>query len=226
MAQVSTVSPYTIGPPVDAAPPQYVMPQSADYAVPGPDEATHDGWWDADGYATQLRTSPVGTPDATRLGELPMFETREGAGVPQRFNEAYRGEGVARHNAVEDQDADGFTATMDFHRMVPRPNPSDTGEPRPTNRMSPRSYTFLRAESLYGGVRRTLNGEHFSMADHRRDYPIGGMDAVPTRRNTYRIEPEPWDGDIVDLPPNVDPSPDLRVRAVDIPPPGNRSWRL
>jgi hypothetical protein len=36
------------------------------------------------------------------------------------------------------------------------------------------------------------------MADHRREYPILGMAPVNSRRNTYRVEPTPWDINIVD----------------------------
>lgn len=225
MAQASRQSPYTIGPPADGITPDSALVTDARYAVPGPDDAEHDGWWDATGFATSLRISPTDTPDATRLGVLPMYETREGAGDPLKFNERYRGEGNDRHTSQEDIDSDGFETQVQFKHYVPRPVPSDVVNERPTSRMSPRSYTFLRPFGRQSA--RHLNGEHFSMADHRRDYPIHGM--APNKkygRNTFRLDPAPWDTDIVDLPPDVNSSPDARIRVVDIPPADNRSWRL
>src|SRR3546814_10876093 len=76
--------------------------------------------------------------------------------------------------------------------------------------MSPRSYTFTRPfDSLnrnYANVSigsaRQLNGQHFSMADHRREYPILGIKPNHLRRNTYRLDPSPWDADLIDVPPN------------------------
>lgn len=200
------------------------MPVNMAYAVPGPEAALTDGWWDATGYATQIRESPTGTPDANRLRHLPLYETREGEGSPEQFADRYRRDVVRRH-AVEYQDADGFEEIKERRRMAPRPVPGDVPEPRPTTKMSPHRYVFTRPWDQR--MARALNGSHFSMADHRREYPILGMDApVKIRRNTYRLEPEPWDADLVDMPPDVDPSPNGRIVAVDIPPAGNRSWRL
>lgn len=226
MANAQSVSPYTIGPPVDGVTPGQELSLDPAYAVPGPDAADSDGWWDATGFATSLRLSPTGTPDATRLGQLPVYETREGAGDPEAFAHTYRDEINTRHR-VEDQDADGFETQVQFARYAPRPEPTRDGEAgiRPTGRMSPLTYVFTRPFGR--GTARFMNGEHFSMADHRRDYPIHGMSSPrKVGRNTFRLEPEPWDTDNVQLPPSTDGSPDLRIRAVDIPPADNRSWRL
>lgn len=73
--------------------------------------------------------------------------------------------------------------------------------------MSPNTYTFWRGMG-HGGPQDTpneLNGIHFSMADHRREYPVLGMQPQKKpgagTRNTYRLEPAPWDSNIVDVPP-------------------------
>lgn len=90
--------------------------------------------------------------------------------------------------------------------------------------MSPNTYSFVRPFDQT--PERQFNGVHFSMADHRRDYEIGGMTPAYKPRNTYRIEPAPWDKDIVDMPPNVQPDISERIVSVDVPPTTNRSWRL
>ncbi len=61
---------------------------------------------------------------------------------------------------------------------------------------NPHSYNFARP--MDQELARELNGSHFSMADHRRNYPILGMSPAISRRNTLREEPPPYDTDIVD----------------------------
>jgi len=64
------------------------------------------------------------------------------------------------------------------------------------------------------------------MADHRRNYEIGGMQPATSRRNTFRIEPTPWDTDIVDMPPNVAPvAAQARIQSVEVAY-GTRNFRL
>src|SRR3546814_8656870 len=78
------------------------------------------------------------------------------------------------------------------------------------------------------GSARQLNGQHFSMADHRREYPILGIKPNHLRRNTYRLDPSPWDADLVDVPGNQqmeDVQPQARIISGNVPYPG-RSFRL
>jgi hypothetical protein len=139
----------------------------------------------------------------------------------------------ARRHSVEFQDADGWTEQKGYKRWAPNPRSVPVPEDRPTMQMAPTTYQFTRPfdqfNRVYGdtivGSKRELNGTHFSMADHRRDYPILGM-APPNRvrRNTFRLTPAPWDTDLVDLPPATQ-SPYERVRSVEVPQ-NNRSYRL
>lgn len=227
MAEAHRASPYTTPPSLDHdGTVQYDVPNSGAYAVPDSLDSAHDrrAGWDNSGSATVLRESPTGTPDAARLRHQPLFETRVGEGEPVAWYRRMFADLLGRHR-VEYQDADGHEELKERRRMTPRPVPSDVPETRPTMRMSPQSYVFTRPFPGMGTAG-ALNGEHFSMADHRRNYPILGMEApTKTRRNTYRLEPEPWDADIVDMPPDVDGIND-RIVAVDVPPAGNRAWRL
>jgi hypothetical protein len=64
------------------------------------------------------------------------------------------------------------------------------------------------------------------MADHRRNYEILGMAPARSRRNTYRMEPAPWDLDVVDMPSTDAYNPvDARIRSVELPQ-NPRSMRL
>jgi hypothetical protein len=107
----------------------------------------------------------------------------------------------------------------------PRRNPP--AEPRVTSRLSQNTWSFTRFfdqlnrtfddEPTSGSARR-FNGIHFSMADHRRNYEIYGMRPVSSRRNTYRIEPTPWDIDVVDMPPAANSNiPEARILGVELP---------
>jgi len=170
--------------------------------------------------------SVIGTPDAARLGTIPRAEKygpHDAAPTPwyrRLFDEL-----LGRHK-VEYQDADGFEAIKGGSgpKVAARPKPGDVPENRPTMRMSPHTYVFTVPPQ--DGMAREFNGMHFSMADHRREYPILGMEPPnKIRRSTFRLEPEPWDANLVDMPSDA-PMPYDRVPAVDVPPAGNRSWRL
>ena len=100
-----------------------------------------------------------------------------------------------------------------------------------TEKLSPRRYSFTRPfdQGTKGNGARQLNGQHFSMADHRRDYPILGMRPWNQHRNTYRVDPAPWDAEMYDVPPEstMGAVTNGRIQAVDVPgDSGNRSYRL
>lgn len=77
---------------------------------------------------------------------------------------------------------------------------------------NPNRWRFWKEWGTSDGVRkdagsRYLNGEHYSMAQHNSLNPYGpstdGMDPVMKRRNTYRIDPQPWDEGLNDAPTNT-----------------------
>jgi hypothetical protein len=179
-------------------------------------------------YSDSLRAVPGGTPDPMRTQSMPVRTTGPNANqVPQEWYTGHGGRGndVMGRHGVEYQDADGWAATApNVRRMAPHAESVRPEEPRATSRMAPRTYTFTRPFDQHSA--RYNNGIHFSMADHRRTYPILGMATPGTRRNTYRTDPAPWDANLVDM-----PNPDTGYRpgqivAYDIPPMGNRSGRL
>lgn len=94
----------------------------------------------------------------------------------------------------------------------PSPNPRWQQYPeggRLTSRNSPNSFYFTRPFDQ--SYERRLNGRHFSMADHRRNYPVFGMSPAKTWRNTSRVDPTPWDANIVDTVsgPRYEPGPNI-----------------
>lgn len=193
------------------------------YQGPNSDFAVreHEGYPHVyEGWAQSFRSVPGESPDE------PIDFAVDGEKAPQTFFERLRGKDVIYRHSVEDLDADGWYIQKDGanKRAAPDPRRTPPPEPRPTQQIGPSTYSFTRPFDQ--GIERRNNGVHFSMADHERNYEILGMAPVRTLRNTYRIEPGPWDTDIVDMPPDVKPQNRGRIDVIDIPPVGNRSWRL
>ena len=224
MAKVAAnKNPYSAPEEITNGAPVYAMP-NADFAVPNAD--SENGTMDSPigAYSDGLRLAPGNTPDPMRLGVMARRDRRpDPAAPPERFWERLDADDKARHS-VESQDADGFEIFKGGSGKPAARNPRETPppEPRPLSRLSPRTYTFLRP--FFGGPV-ALNGEHFSMADHRRDYPILGTQPVRSWRNTFRITPAPHDADMVDVPPN-DPTDVPAARIVSVEVPNRNSWRL
>lgn len=198
------------------------MGPSNDYAAPDDVKAPYSGF----GWGPTLEVNGVwGTPDAHRLQTLP---TRDFHPVDQEsFYEDRDASDKARHS-VEYQDADGWEEKKGRKAVGRNPRETPPPETRLTEKLAPRSYTFLRPFDQHskGNGARRLNGNHFSMADHRRNYEILGMQPVRSHRNTYRIEPGPWDANIVDMPP-IEVPVEAAIQAVEMPDStNNRSWRL
>lgn len=167
-------------------------------------------------------TFAAGT-DAHRLGTYPRHDMRPDA--KHSRDQHYRpldADEALRHS-VEDIDTDGFTERKGFHGLAPDARRTPVGESRPMQAQSPTTWSFTRPFDRR--FARQFNGMHFSMADHRRNYEIHGQAPVRTARNTYRIMPEPWDRNVVDLPPMGDGVPQGRITSIDVAPARNNSFR-
>lgn len=237
MAKVAAeVNPYAVMPRIDDVP-TFAMPGNGNYAVPAPNSDEENGFLDSPfgAYAPKLRAVPGGTPDPMRTGQMPERDFRPD---PSRAPEEF----------WSDRERDKDTRDAEFHvspyraigwsenpgtlpmgnngqaRFAPNPRTNVPDEPRPTNRLSPATWSFTR--DMWGGPMRN-NGEHFSMADFRRDYPIMGTQPVRTWRNTYRIMPVPYDTDMIDVDPTtVTPSIPEAVIESPVPAMAGSNWRL
>lgn len=179
-------------------------------------------------WAQQLRAQPGDTPDPMREQTFPVRDFRPDPRYPPAyFWTGTHGPGtetIQRHG-VEFQDADGIETRVGTRPRAADPRWVPTAEPRWTQRQSPHNYVFTRPYAQE--TERYFSGAHFSMADHRRTYPILGMAATPYRRNTYRADPTPWDVNRVDMPNPVQSASPGRIVAYDIPPASTgNSWRL
>lgn len=205
----------------------YGTPNNA-FAAPGP--GNDSAYIDSFGWSPSPRISVNGTPDAMRLQNFPVRTVRpEGDDAPDTYYGPIDADDKKRH-AVENQDADGWQTDRDRYRIGPDPRWNPPVETRVTSGMSPRSYAFWRPwdQGTKGNGARQFNGTHFSMADHRREYDILGIRPWSAHRNTYRVDPTPWDADQYDIPDSetVGTAYQGRVQAVELPNPDNRSYRL
>lgn len=222
---------------IGEAVPQYAMPNHGVYA--SPDISEGSPYNDEFGWSGKLRTSTVETPSAQRVGSIPRFDMRPNPQRPVVEEWRKRDADDAQRHSIEDQRGTAWETPAGIApgqtRFAPNPRSVPVPESRITSRLAPRGYSFTRPFDQFNrthdgdpltGSARTFNGEHFSMADHRRTYDVEGFAPVRTPRNTYRIEPTPWDTNIVDMPPdNGAEIPAARIRSVEIPS-ATRSWRL
>lgn len=206
----------------------YGTPNNA-FAAPGP--GTDAPYTDTFGWSPSPRISVSSTPDAMRLQSFPVRTVRPGdSDAPEVYYGPLDADDKQRHS-VENVDADGIEILKDSFRRAADPRWNPPAETRITEKLSPHRYSFFRPfdQGIKGNGARHLNGTHFSMADHRREYDILGMQPYSARRNTYRAEPTPWDADMYDVP---DPSTvgtlyQGRFQATELPVSDNsRSFRL
>lgn len=228
MAQVHYHSPYSVreGPEQNI---EYAPAEFRAYAAP-PNSA---GAIETDGnmvspigaWAPKAKEEIGNTPDPQRIQHMARQDRNVPDGdPPTRWYSRLSRNLFARHS-VESQDADGWTEQVrgsgEPTAIDPRRYP--IANTRPTQAMAPRTYFFTRP--MWGGSV-SLTGEHFSMADHRRNYDILGMQPVRTWRNTYRKDPQPWDTDMVDEPADYPRGPAMTIQSIEVPLNRSSAYRL
>lgn len=207
--------------------PEYGQPDTA-YAAP--DIHRDAPYNDEFGWGPKTRISVENTPDAMREFAAPVRDFRVN---PEAQYDFYRQRDAdeKQRESVTEQDGNGWDEKKDRYKIGPDPRWNPPAETRLTEKLSPRRYSFTRPfdQLTKGNGARQLNGQHFSMADHRRDYPILGIRPWSQHRNTYRVDPAPWDAEMYDVPPEstMGAVSNGRIQAVDVPgDSGNRSYRL
>lgn len=213
--------------------PGYGAPNSGYNA---PDETAQGPWNQTFGWAPNTRISVNGTPDAMREQAFPIRQTVPDDDQPPTVFYRPLDADKAKRESDTHTVAVGWQEKKSSYKIPHNPREIPPPETRWTEGLSPATWSFTRPFDQLNrgypdgdtGSARSLNGMHFSMADHRRDYPILGMQPIPSRRNTYRVDPAPWDANMYDVP---DPStvgniPNGRIQASEIRPSSNGSFRL
>lgn len=179
---------------------------TAAYTVPTPG---HDGYADSPivAWSPTLTGRADGTPDPRRTGQTdgPAYRPTPYNGPPEDW---WAGAGpgretLNRHHRQEYVNPEGFEETRSLDpgkRAVPDIRRTPPPETRLTQKLSPHRWVYTRPfdQDL---AHDQMKGNHFSLADHRRTYPIMGMEPAVQRRNTYRQDPAPWDTYLTDYPP-------------------------
>jgi hypothetical protein len=255
MARNAYVVTHTGGTPDNTAP-AMPDPDMAAYAVPSVEADAP--YTDTFGWSPELRTRVQGEPDAQRLGLVPTHDMRPNpARNPAEWWADRRAtvdhlrdsEGTLERGTpfAEDKSAGAYPdPAKGGMRWALNPRMTPPPEPRWTTALAPRTWAFFRLFDQFNrthegdpatGSARHLNGMHFSMADHRRNYDPNLLGMAPQRnpgagtRNTYRLEPAPWDEDVVDMPPpaTIGVQQQVRTQSVDVAYNSMgtaRSWRL
>jgi hypothetical protein len=133
----------------------------------------------------------------------------------------------AEFNEILESDPNQFVRYMNPKNPVD--DPKRTPGPEHSNVHHQSTYRFYR-DDFGHDVAYRFNGDHFSMANHLRTYPIYGMNPVEDITNTYRTEPPPRDITIQTRPPQGEPNtpqavytyPTNEFRLFD----GPQSWRV
>lgn len=208
--------------------PDYGSPNGA-YAAP--DLRTDAPYTDTFGWGPKTRISVDGTPDAMREMVFPVRQGGPEGGTPPKQYWRKRDVDEAKRESVTETDANGWDERKGSYRVGRNAREIPPPETRWTERLSPANWSFTRPfdQLAKGTGARALNGMHFSMADHKRNYEIGGMRPWRPNRNTYRVEPAPWDADMYDVPPQETMGNPMQARYQApgyTPEIGNRSYRL
>lgn len=201
----------------------------------GPDPnygAPPDGdhyYYEYSGWSPKLAAQSLEIPDAQREQAFPIRDFREDERQPSEFWRRRNTDRNTRESSV-DSNAIGWEIRKKRKNYAPNPRLVPTEETRPTQGMSPTTYTSSRLwdQLAKGNGARTFNGRHFSMADHRRNYDVLGMQPVITRRNTMRLSPPPWDENMYDgtAVPYSPPVVRYPIDESSSGSGGNRAWRL
>lgn len=209
MAQRKTkqgINPYARPVPEDGEAPDpsgnYTWGGPGQYSVADPPDSTDPDY--TLGFSPVLRPSPDGStlPDDIRVGlrEPPENDPNDAEYNRRRWSDFHQ-----RHS--DERTVTGWNVHQQKVQAPIVPEWTQERLPvRPTADDSPLGYQFTRPWHIPRHVQDAVGEEatiHFSMADHRRTFPIMGM--KPQGRigvNTYRAEPRPWDEELF-VPPRA-----------------------
>jgi len=220
-------NPYTITPEeVDVVPeypaneqldPGYIAPEdTGPYALPGSP------------YSEQLSETIGATPDPQREQKEKIWAYRSNPQHPTRFWSRLFADRKARESVTQTREQiteqKDERASQGGTRFAPNPALTPPPETRMTEQLSPSTYGFTRP--MTGGTPVRLNGNHFSLADHRRmDAEIYGMQPPRAMRSSQRLDVAPWGTNVFDKAPQTE-YPDEVYTVTESPEPGNRAYRL
>lgn len=189
------------------------------FSVKAPPDSSDPDYTTA--YASQLQSG--GNSDGTKLPSAIRIGTKEPVENnpnDREYNARRTADFHKRH--ADDNFRPNWRVKQRKAAMVSNPYwTADVVSKRPTAERSPINGLFQRPWHIPRNRAEIEPGAvlHFSMANHRRNYPIYGMQARGRIGvNTYRKEPRPWDEDLYRPPQAVNTNVPSGLF-------GNRSYR-
>jgi len=186
--------------PASVLDPAYVAPeQTGPYTDPG------------NPWSEQLQEGIGTTPDAQREQSAPILSQRVNPSKPKAlwarlFGDDHKREDQAVITPLREQirETTDDRATQGVTRWAANPYQLGTIAPvRPTETLSPSTYGGYTRD-MNGGTPHRMNGNHFSLADHRRmDAEIYGVAPPRSLRSSQRLDVMPWGTDVVDQAPQT-----------------------
>lgn len=174
-------------------------------------------------YNDTFGWAPSNTTDSYRLGSQPLRDFREGPDDTQSFHGSRDAGERARESETSLNAVPVSGVVLSAPRFAPNPRSIPVAPDRVTATLRPSFWAFFR--NMLGRTPHRLNGTHFSMADHARNYEILGMAPQRSSRSTYRAE-SPTNGlSVVDMPPVEQRESSATILAVRTPNPTN-AYRL
>jgi hypothetical protein len=223
----ATLNPYAARERVPGEAPGNVvaLPPHHAYAVPDIPESTDPEYDQDDGPDLRVTGGTGELPDSIRVGK------REPPGEPHIDNDPVYWQRRTTDRFLRQADETTFESWNVRQARVEIPIIPDQVQEKLHSRRtairSPLGYMFTRPWHRPRNVKDALGEsaiDHISMADHRRAYEIYGMAPRGTLGvNTYRLDPLPWDRELVA--PLAQTTPDTSVRLAGVQA-GNRAYRL
>lgn len=218
-------NPYTVTPENVGDTPEYPANEQLDPAYQTPGSV---GPYAAPGSPYAVKLDPNVIPDPQREQKERIYSYRSNPAHPKRFYKRLGADRKARESVT--QTTEQITevkdprAALGGSRFAVNPALIPPGETRPTEQLSPSTYSFTRP--MTGGTPVRLNGNHFSLADHRRmDAELYGMQPPHSLRSSQRLDVAPWGTNVFDKAPQT-VYPDEIYQAVSSPEITSRSFRL
>jgi len=207
--------------------PEYPANEQLDPAFQSPEEP---GPYAAPGspYADNLQMQIGGTPDPQREQKERIYAYRSNPAHPRRFWKRLFADRKIRESVTNQtgqmDELQDPRAALGATRFAPNPGSIPVGSSRVTEELSPSTYSFTRP--MTGGTPHRFNGDHFSLADHRRmDAEIYGMAPPRAARSSQRLDVAPWGTNVYDKAPATE-YPDEVYQTASMPDSTNRSYRL
>lgn len=155
-----------------------------------------------DPYADHTRPRIGSTPDPMRTQSTPIRSYRVNPQAPDALWQQLDADKAQRESVGNTREQ--WTEMIDpsasagANRWAPNPRATPPAPGRATSDLAPTNYRYRRNDPQNGGTPRRFNGDHMSMADHRRmESELFGVMPRTSRASSQRLDILPWGTNVV-----------------------------